>query len=234
MMKGLAQLTVLRSLGIVSADKLKAFGLTSSKKTLTLISGSMTRNLVLGANTFGNMDTYIQDKQDGRVYVIRPRLVADFPYADYRLMDRDLHSFERKEIEKVVVSTKAGKKVLVQQNRRAPSGAFWADEATPRTRKELYSNWMDKLTRLSVLEYVAADKQPPGLREELAVQYLGPTKSLGSLRLYSAAGTAPVPGKKLAPPSRQYFARTGTTRALVKISGPMAGEILRDAAGVLK
>ena len=234
MMKGLAQLSVLRSLGTVSADKLKAFGLTNSKKSLLLKSGSMTRNLVLGSNTFGNMDTYIQDKQDGRVYVIRPRLIADFPYAEYRLMDRDLHGFERKEIEKVVVSTKTSKKVLVQQNRRTPSKAFWADESTPRTRKELYSNWMDKLSRLSVLEYVPGGKQPAGFKEELAVQYLGATKTLGQLRLYSANSLAPAPGKKLAPPTRQFYARTASTRALVKVSGPMAGEILRDAAGVLK
>ena len=62
----------------------------------------------------------------------------------------------------------------------------------------------------------------------------GAAKNLGQLRLYSAAGLAPAPGKKLASPAKQYYARTGSTRALVKVSGPMAGEILRDAAGVLK
>ncbi len=234
MMKGLANMTVLRSLGAVSAAQLKEFGLTGSKKTLTLKSGSATRVLVLGSNTFGNMDTYIQDKQDGRVYVIRPRLISDFPHAEYRLMDRELHTFKRKEIEKVVVAAGAGKKVLLQQNRRAPAKAFWADESAPRKRKELYNNWMDKLGRLSVMEYVAAGKAPTGLKEELAVQYFDAAKSLGQLRLYSAAGQAPKPGAKLTAPGKDFFARTGNTRGLVKVSGPMAGEILRDAAGVLK
>ncbi len=233
MMKGLAKLSVMRSLGTVPADKLKAFGLQGSKKSLVLKSGGMTRELTLGSNAHGSMDRYIQDKQDGRVYVIRPRLLADFPYAEYRLMDRDLHGFVRKEIEKVVISGKAGKKTLVQQNRRTPASAFWADEAAPRKRKELYGNWMDKLSRLSVLEYVANKKQSD-LTEELTVQYFGAAKNLGQLRLYSAAGLAPAPGKKLASPAKQYYARTGSTRALVKVSGPMAGEILRDAAGVLK
>jgi len=169
LMKGLAQLSAIRSLGIVSKEKLETFGLSQSKGRLMVSSGSDKREFVLGKNTYGNMDSYLQDKQDRRVYVVRPQPIQDFPYAEFRLKDRDLLSFEPKEVERAEVLHKGKKKAMLQQNRRDSAKAFWADVAAPQKRKVLYGNWMDKLKRLNVLEYVSADKAPKDLQQELVI-----------------------------------------------------------------
>jgi hypothetical protein len=237
LMKGLANLAAVRALGKVDADKLKAFGLVDTKKSLTLVAGSSPRVFLIGGNTYGNMDMYLQSKEDGRVYVVRPRLLQDFQYAEFRLMDRGLHSFENNEIERATISTPdAKKRVLVQQNRRDPAGSFWADEATPQQRKDLFRNWMTKVLGLRVLEYANLEKKPEGLKPILLVEYGAAGKPLGYLRLFRREG-APLPKPGAAPSTDEagdYYAMTENSRALVKLGKPMGDEIARDIVNVLR
>jgi hypothetical protein len=238
LMKGLANLAAVRALGKVDGDKLKAFGLVDSKKSLTLVAGSSPRVFVIGGNTYGNMDMYLQSKEDGRVYVVRPRLLQDFQYAEFRLMDRGLHSFENNEIERATVSTPdAKKRVLVQQNRRDPAGSFWADEATPQQRKDLFRNWMTKVLGLRVLEYANPEKKPEGLKPILLVEYGAAGKPLGYLRLFRREGALPLPKPGAAPSTDEagdYYAVTENSRSLVKLGKPMGDEIARDIVNVLR
>ncbi len=235
LMKGLASLSAVRSLGPISdPEKLKAFGLEGSKKTLTLVSGSSPRVFVIGGNTYGNMDTYLQDKQDGRVFVVRPRLLQDFLYAEFRLVDRMLHAFDPVDIERAIVTAPAGRKELVQQNRRDPAGAYWADAATPDKRKDFYRNWMSKVMRLSGMEYVQPGKKLEGAKLLVTLEYLGGGKRLGECKLYKAQTMIPGVAGSTETGAGDYYAISENSRAMVKLSRPLGEEIERDIGNLMK
>jgi hypothetical protein len=235
LMKGLSTLAAVRSLGVVTdAEKLKAFGLEGSKKTLTLVAGSSPRVFVLGGNTYGNMDTYLQDKQDGRVYVVRPRLLQDFLYAEFRLVDRMLHAFDPVDVERATVTAPSGKKELVQQNRRDPAGSYWAEAATPEKKKDFYRNWMTKVMRLSGLEYVAPEKKLEGLKLLVTMEYFGGGKRLGECRLYKLQTLVPKVAGSTETGAGDYYAISENSRAMVKLSRPLGEEIERDIGNLMK
>ncbi|MFH1132428.1 MAG: DUF4340 domain-containing protein [Pseudomonadota bacterium] len=228
LMENLATLEAVRALGEVPADKLKNFGLNDSKTKLTLRSGSNHRVFVIGSKTYGNMDFYVQDMQDKHVYVVKPGNLQDLKYAQYRLVDRKLHTFDITEIDRTVVSAKESKKTFVQRNRRKMSDAYWTNENSNQKR-ETYSNWLTKLLKLLAVEYI--QQKPEGLKEVLNVQYsLGP-KQVGSFRLFSAPKIATDPK---AEQTDEYYAVTENTREYVKLPRTSADEIVRDLDAILK
>lgn len=236
LMKNLSTLTSLRALGKVDADKLKAFGLTDTKKSLTLVSNSIPRVFLIGGNTYGNMDVYIQDKEDGRVYVVHPKSLQDFQYAEFRLMERNLHSFDQSDIERAVVTLKNGKKTLVQQNRKEPTNAYWADENTPNKKQVFYRNWINKVFRINILEYVAPSKKLEGLNPILTIEYFSGSRKLGSMQLFKQESTKPPAGGNPADLTAggDYFVQSETTRQFAKISRAFGDELSRDIPNLLK
>jgi hypothetical protein len=238
LMKGLATFSAIRSLGVVDAEKLKLFSLTGSKKSLTLVTGSAVRVFIIGGNTFGSMDSYLQDKQDKRVYVVRPRLLQDFQYAEFRLMDRELHAFGDSEIDRVVFSTAGGKKTLLHKNRRDPSAAFWVDAADPEKKKDFFRNWMGRFNRLRVVEYSRKDKAPAGLNELFSAEYFLGGKKKGHLRWFSGPAATPPVGKPQPPTqggvAADHYVMTEHTRVKVKVASNLGDELTKDLANLLK
>ena len=246
MMTALSNLAALRSLGQVDKDKLEEFGLAKSKKTLTLISGSSPRTFIIGGNTHGNRDVYIQDKQDSRVYVVRPRNLQDLQYAEYRLVDRSLHTFTPADVDRAVLVAGKRRKEIVQKNRRDPTKAFWVDAKAPDKKKDFYRNFMSKLVRLPATDYVLPSEQKKGLTEVLRVEYHLASGKKGFVRLMSLTPPAqtPPPGApaskpalKPAPkpaPDTEFFAVSGNTRAQVKINARLADGVVRDIDNLMQ
>ncbi len=234
LMEGLASLSAIRSLGKVDSDKLKSFGLDESKKTLTLVSGSTPRVFVIGDNTFGNSDTYLLSKDDGRVYVIRPRLLQDFLYAESRLMERELKSFRITEVDRVVVTAGKLRRALLQKNPREPANAYWVDEAAPEQRKDFYRNWFDKLNRLRAVEYVPARNKITGLTPVFELSYFGSGKPKGTLNVLKKATL--IPGITGAAPTGggDYYVESSHNRTQVKISKHLGDELARDIKNLFK
>jgi len=232
LLKGLATLTAVRSLGTVEKDKLKSFGLEESKKTLTLVAGSSPRTFIIGGNTFGNRDLYIQDRQDKRVYVVRPRLLEDLQYAEFRLVDRDLYGFTSSDVERATVVAGKRRKVLSQQNRRTPTSAFWADAAEPTKKKDFYRNFMGKLLRLQAMEYLKPDEKKSGLVELLSVECQLAAGKQASFKLYEGGPPAIAPAK--GQPMKDYYAVSTNSRSMVKINARLADEVARDIDALMK
>ena len=234
LMEGLASLSAIRSLGKLDTDKLKSFGLSEGKKTLTLVSGSTPRVFVIGDNTFGNQDTYLLSKDDGRVYVIRPRLLQDFLYADSRLMERELLDFRITEVDRVVVSDGLQKRALLQKNPNEPANAYWVDEAAPDQRKDFYRNWFDKLNRLRAVEYVPTRNRLEGLTPVFKHSYFRDGKPKGHLKLLKKATL--IPGITGAAPTGggDYYIESSHNRTQVKISKHLGDELARDLKNLFK
>ncbi len=222
----------LRALGNLDDTKLKELGLTESKKSLTLqVKGKPTK-LMIGSAAYGSGDVYVRDPQ-GQVYLLPQRFSSDFEYADSRLMERRMHRFERPDLTKVEVTVGTKKRTLVQQKRQDPAGFYWALEGSPDKRDDSLKNWMDKVLRLAISDFVSkgdepqqpAMSQPPG---PSGVPQYGEVMTLrffdGSKQIGEATFTRYPKGTQT-----EYYAKTETTIGLVRLLSQSAESVIQDA-----
>ena len=224
-------LKALRALGAIDDAKAKELGLTDSKKSLTVNAKGLTYKFVLGGTSYGSGDYYVRDPQ-GQVFLLSQRIIADFEFADSRLMERRLHRFERADFDRIEV--KVGDKTrrsIVQGGRQNPQGFFFAEAATPDKRDDSLKNWVEKLLRLSIGDYLAQGEEPatgaPSMSgaaktgELITVRFFEGRKELGNMVLsrYPNAKTSQA----------EYYARTETSIALVRLLAATAESVITDA-----
>lgn len=236
-----APMRVVRALGTINEAKAKELGLDAGKKKLTVVGKGQTYTFTLGQNSYGAGDVYARDGQ-GQVFLLAHRLVSDFEFAESRLMERRMHRFERNEFDRIEVEvlTVAGakKRTLVQKNRQDNTNFYFADGSTPDKRDDTIKNWVDKILRMAINDYVPQGDEPktptavPGASvsgEVLKLRFFEGSKELGhaTFSRYPAAASPMV----AAPPSQQqdYFARTETTIGLVRLLAVTAESALQDA-----
>lgn len=237
-----APMRVVRALGSITEAKAKELGLDASKKKLTVVAKGQTYVFALGQNSYGAGDVYARDGQ-GQAFLLAHRLVSDFEFAESRLMERRMHRFERSEFDRieveVVTAAGAKKRTLVQRNRQDNANFYFADGSTPDKRDDTLKNWVDKILRMAINDYVPQGEEPktpnatPGAPlsgEVLKLRFFDGGKELGfaSFSRYPA----PAPAMVAAAPQQQqqdYFARTETTIGLVRLLAVTAESALQDA-----
>lgn len=227
-----APMRVVRSLGTVDDKKAKELGLDQSKKSLSITAKGQTIKFVLGSNSYGSGDIYARDPH-GQVYLLSHRLVSDFEFAESRLMERRLHRFERPDFDRIEVqiTTVAGQKTrtLLQKNRQDAANFFFTDAATPDKRDDTLRNWVDKVLRMALNDYVNKGEEPqaagpvsgaPLTGEVVTVRFFDGKKKLGEA-VYSR-----YPNKA---GQNEYYARTETTLGLVRLLTATAESAIQDA-----
>ncbi|MBI2896211.1 MAG: DUF4340 domain-containing protein [Deltaproteobacteria bacterium] len=234
-LKTVAPFRAKRSFGTLPRATLGEFELVEPRGTFTLRARGKTYTLKVGGTPFGSSDAYVQDARSGRVYLVAASVVRDLEFAESRFMQRELVRAETKEIAKVKIEAAGRSKTLVQQNRAASGtragegGPSWTAEATPRTRNELYDNWMRRLLGLRAIEYLAPGEEPhaEGVSTPavpvVEVECFGDRESLGTIRIVKLEGDPDA-----------YYARSDATRGWVKLSGTLAEQVERDIEAVLR
>lgn len=224
LLEAIATLRAVRSLGQVSEDRLKEFGLTGAETgELTLEVKGTSHQFTIGGRTPGGGDVYAQDKQSGAVYVLPGDVTKDVELADNRLMERDLLTPpEDKEVSRVVLSHGDKSRAIVHSTE---SPSFWTDESAPQDKNETLTNWMKKFERLRATEYVEGEL--PGI-EILAVAKFTTAKGeeLGQIEL-----------AKQKPPGEErtrYLARSPQTRWWAEVLASTASELATDLPSVLE
>jgi hypothetical protein len=142
--------------------------------------------------------------------------------AESRLLERDLHGFEEDAVTRARVSKREKSREITAMPEKKGG---WADPATPTKLDETVGNWMSKLERLKVQEYVETPAAP--LRREDAivrVEYFAGGRSLGFVELYK------VPGEK----SSDYLVKSERTRWAAKVLTSAAEQVDQDLGSVLK
>jgi hypothetical protein len=231
LLESFAPLMAERSLGKVDDAKAKELGLTESKKSLTVTAKGLTAPFTIGTTSYGAGDVYVRDDK-GQVFLLSSRFASDFEYAESRLMERRLHRFERPDITGVEIQVGQKKKSLVQQKRQDPVNYFWAEQATPEKRDDTLRNWMDKILRVAISDYVAKGEEPQGpamsqapgagtpqYGEVMTIRFLDGKKEVGKA-VFSRypKGT-----------QTEYYASTETTIGLVKLLPATIESALQDA-----
>lgn len=228
-------LRALRALGTVDEAKAKELGLTDSKKSLTVTARGQSTKFVLGGTSYGVGDVYARDPE-GRVFLIAQRLPGDLEFAESRLMERRLHRFERPDFDRleITVTGAAGpkKRVLMQRNKQDPTNYFFAEESSPDKRDDTLRNWVEKVMRMAISDYVAQGEEPqpsttapmsgaPATGDLITLRFFDGRRELGSavLSRYQNPKTNQM----------DFYARTETTIGLVHLLTATAESAVQDA-----
>lgn len=229
---GVAPLRALRALGKPGDAQTKDFGLAEAKDTLRMMSGGRTRELALGAKVYGGSDRYALDRSTGEVFVLGGDVVRDLESAESRLMEREVHAFKADEVGSVQITRGQQKRELKRGGGADAKSAFWADAAKADTKDETATNWMTKVDRLKVQEYVE-DETKLGSGDESAtpefvakIVYVKKNGGeLGHLEISRLAGSKE--GKF------DYYVRSEHTRRLAKVSQYLGEQVEQDLDAVV-
>jgi hypothetical protein len=217
-----APLMALRRIGPIEPKRAEEFGLDKPEGTLKVKIRGVERALVIGGTTPGGQERYAKESASGAVYAVSGEIASQLVAAESRLLERDLHGFETADVTRIRITKGPKSREIVALPEK--KGGF-ADPATPTKLDETAGNWVTKLERLHVLEYVE-NPNPPLRREDvlLRVEYFGGSKPLGFLELYK------VPGEK----GSDYLVKTERSRWAAKVLTSAAEQVDQDAGSVVK
>jgi hypothetical protein len=217
-----APLLAVRALGKYDPKQAEEFGFDKPEGTLTVKLGSGEQSLVIGGTTPGGQERYSKHAASAQLYAVPSDLVQAMLGAETRLIERDLHAYPDTDVTRIRIG-KGGKsrEVVAVADKK---GAF-ADPSAPTKSDETVGNWLTKVGRLRVMEYVEKPAaQPTPESAVVRLEYFGKKDALGFLELYK------VPGEK----GSDYLIRSEQTRWLVKVLSSAGEQVEQDLASVLK
>jgi hypothetical protein len=229
--KRLAPLTAARSLGVLPKDKLAGFGFATVGTWLTIDCGGKTTRLEVGERTYGTGQRYVRDTQTKVAYLVDDGVVGDFQSAQFKFLQQNMHELALAEVEEIVVEAKGTQKKLLHRDRKLAERAVWVDASAPTQRNELYGNWLARVERLRVRDYLAQGAEPGSdlvgagaqVTPVLSVRYVvegRPKATLDMVRVESGNQT-------------RYYARSDTTVVWVSLFDSTAKEIEQDVGLVV-
>ena len=218
----LAPLLATRQIGPLAGGRAEEFGFDKPEGTLKVRIGGAEQTLVIGATTPGGQERYAKREPGGIVYAVSGDIVQTLIGAESRLLERELHGFPEADVTRIRISRggKSREAVTFPDKKGA-----WADAAQPGKLDETLGNFLGKVSRLHVTEYVETPAAP--LTPESAVlhiEYFGGAKSLGFLELYK------VPAEK----GSEYLLRTEYGRWYVKVLTSAGEQVEQDVGSVVK
>ncbi|HEX7049365.1 MAG TPA: hypothetical protein VF188_04050 [Longimicrobiales bacterium] len=221
LVEALATPRALRDLGAPDSALREAYGLADSTAQIAIRFRDGERSLTIGGSAYSSNDRYALDPATGRGYVLPSETVALLEDADSRLPERRLHDFDRRDLVEVVVTAGGGERTLRRADGAGPGEEVWTAPDAPDRPDQTFANFMLRLRRLSVNEYLP-DADLSTLEPTLRIEYFGPDREpLGFFELFHRPG---VEGEAA------YVFRTELTRVAVTTYGNMAEEVASDAA----
>jgi hypothetical protein len=220
--ESLAKLRAERALGKLDASRFEEFGFgEDSEATLKVNVGGAIHELVIGGKTPGGNDVYVRDAKSAEGYVVAGNFAQKLESAESSLIARDFYSFEPEKVGKVVIKAGEAQRELVPVKDKK---GFWANPSDATAKDETASNWMTKLERLRVGDYVEKPSSEPA--PVARVEYFGSDgKSLGALELFSQ--TAPGEDKPT------YLGRSADSRWFGTVLSSVAEQLMQDLPSIL-
>ncbi len=229
----LLPLVAIRELPQVSEEKLAEFGLLESTGLLSITSRGQTISFQVGEKTYGRASVYVRrdpdgpDGPDGTVYLVSSGLLRTVDFKPPRYKELRFLGLASKDVERLDLECDGmGARALVHRNRFQAGGGDWAlaDETdADDANDELYSNWVGKLFKLRLTEYLAKPVEPgPGARCKLGFRLDGGKSSSVEL-----TWTEDPSGK------RSFFGRSDFSGDWVKLEHTAAGSLVSDLSSIL-
>jgi hypothetical protein len=237
LLEKLAPLRVIRDLGTLDDAKKADYGLTDSKSKLIVTYAGGPRELVIGQTVYGGSDRYAMEPKSGKAYVLPGDIVTPLEGAESSLRESKLHAYASDDVAKATLAAADKSRQLVRKpgaaappspDPHAPkpgAPATWADASAPDKADQTLANFMERVEKLSVMEYTTDDKTE-GLQPILHIDYQGKDgKKLGELDMYRKPGG---PNGEI-----EYFLKSERTRVLAKVHKLTAERVDQDLAQLL-
>lgn len=222
----LAPLKAIRSLGKLDPARYAEFGFDAAEPArVKVLVGGATRELIFGGKTPGGQDLYVRTAEGDQTFVVDGQIARDLEAAESRLLERSLHAWEDDD-------ALSAKVTVGQQSRqlgRSPEKkSSWGDPANLAEKDETATNWMTKLERLRIVQYVEKAEPPP--EPVFSVEYFSDKgKLLGRVEV---AKRPADPSKPDAKP--EYLARSEHTRWWGQVIQSTGEQLAQDATGVVQ
>jgi len=214
-----APMVALRKLDNVDDAQLTSFGLKAPDTTVAVTAGGKTTTFELGGETYGTKDRYAKNQGDGKVYVIDDEPFKTLKFAATRLPERGLLASKVEQIEGIGLGVGAQNASWTQKNKDDKAAAYWEREGAS-SKDESFGNWLDKALKLKSTAYVQDGEAPaellPGF--DLTIR---------------AAGQKPETVQILQG-GDDWYAKSDSTRGLVKLSRGPAKDAVEDAKDVVE
>lgn len=224
LVESLAPLMALRALGTIEPARAEEFGFDKPEGTLRVKIGGTQHVLELGGTTPGGGDRYARLGEGGAVFAIPGSVAQNLMFAESRLIERELHGFEDDEVQRLVVEKGDQRREFVRVDDKKEA---WASADSPASQDETATNWVTKLGRLRISEYVENPSPAPGPSSlVVSVRYQGKGgRDLGQLELHKLA----APGQK-----PTFLAKSEHTRWFAEVLSSTAEQVEQDLPSVLK
>ena len=165
------------------------------------------------------------------MFVVPGAIARDLETAETRLIERSLHEFEKDDVRRVKLT--AGESIRELVRTGTGKGAHWTNPGSPSEQDETAQNWMSKVGRLRVTEYIAGSKDDkPGDDLVVRIDYFGDSGAIGYLELVKVPASAAA--SAATPPKDEYIARTEHTRWFAKVTRSIGEQVAQDVGSVVK
>jgi hypothetical protein len=212
-----------RALGKIPDSRLAEFGLEKRETSLTVTIAGKERKLLVGAMAPGGTDYYVIDPTNNEAYVSKADALRDLEGGDNRLLEHDLHAYKEIDIRSAKVIAGPKTRELVRSG--PDTKKFWADPADKEKADETVGNWLAKVDRLKINEYIAEPPKDGTL--VLRIEYYGGPGLLGYVELMRGAPVAS--GQK-----PEYYVTTEHTHLWGKVYQVTAEQIESDLGSIVK
>lgn len=243
-----APMRAVRNLGEVDGELAKEIELADAKTQFALTCGDKSHTFDVGIAASGSADRYLRKQGGGPVYLVKRELIEKIERADSQLMQRQLTDHEDRDVENLVVKALGAEAKLLHHNRLDSKKAEWVDAAKPDQRNELYGNWLSRVGRLSISEYLAPEQKPGDEKKNQPTPSV-PTQpdagapstdavspqsdaltSIATLRYLDENGKllGEVELARVGEDKADYYARSSATRAWVRVLNSVGRQVEGD------
>ncbi|HHH27158.1 MAG TPA: DUF4340 domain-containing protein, partial [Polyangiaceae bacterium] len=126
-----APLRARRSLGELGQAQLEEVELSEPTGGFVITCGGTEHRFEVGGRAYGSGDRYVRLESGGPVALLGSERLLPLETAEFRLMERRLHTFEWTTVTRLTVEGWGASKTLLQRNRLDAEHAEWVDEASP-------------------------------------------------------------------------------------------------------
>ena len=251
LVKDLARMRAIKSIGTIKDDQKKDFELVDTSKTISVVMNNGGKTLVLGGRVYGGSDRYVQDVDTGKVFVVLGSLITPLEGGEGALRPTDIRGFEPKDAMQVEIAaggkTRTVSRIKVKKSDEDKAGdphgppgddvvETWGTGTTADTAA---ANFIDKVEKLRPTSF-EAKLDPKSLASVVTLTYRDARgKVLGTFAVLKQEkpGTAPPSTDPTKPtpapePVVDYYVLTERTRVPAPVPKVAAERIVPDIATI--
>lgn len=212
-----APLMALRELKPEDATQ-EFFGFDEPDGTVEVTRKGQLQSIIVGGETFGGRDKYV--KTGDRIFLLDDQAIRPLQFGKTRLLERNLQPLGEPETASVTITSPAGEKTFVQQNRDDRAQAKWTTQEDPET-EHTVGTWLGKVYKMRAKTYVLEADIEGTLEVAFTYELKGDTESW------------PVQILKDDKTPANYYAKPTYLRGVVELTRSLASDAVEDLEQIM-